>query len=97
MGAQTHDPAAAREFGLVDEVVAPEALLERAVAIAAATVADIPADTFAATKAQLRRPALEIMDRGEGDEHTAELWRRRAADGWIADYLARVTRKRSGS
>lgn len=94
MGAQTHDPAAAREFGLVDEVVAPEALLERAIAIAAATVAEIPADTFAATKAQLRRPSLEIMDRGEGDEHTTELWRRRAADGWIADYLARVTRKR---
>jgi enoyl-CoA hydratase len=97
MGAETHEPAAAREFGLVDEVVAPEALLERAVAIAKATVAEIPADTFAATKAQLRRPALEIMDRAEGDEHTTEIWRRRAADGWIADYLARVTGRRSGS
>jgi len=95
MGAQTHEPAAAREFGLVDEVVAPEALLERAVAIAKATVAEIPADTFATTKAELRRSALETMDRGEGDEHVTEIWRRRASDGFIADYLARVTGKRS--
>lgn len=97
MGAQTHEPAAAHGFGLVDEVVAPDALRERAIAVAAATVAEIPADTFAATKAQLRRPALDVMDRGEGDERTTEIWRRRATDGWIANYLAAVTGKRSGS
>jgi enoyl-CoA hydratase len=94
MGAQTHDPATAQGFGLVDEVVAPDALQERALAVATATVAEIPADTFAATKAQLRRPAVEVMDRGQGDERTAEIWRLRAGDGWIADYLARVTGKR---
>lgn len=97
MGAQTHEPAAAQGFGLVDEVVAPDALLDRALAVASTTVAEIPADTFAATKVQSRRAALAVMDRGEGDDLTAEIWHRRAADGWIADYLKSVTGKQSGS
>ncbi|MDN5861609.1 MAG: hypothetical protein L0H84_23655, partial [Pseudonocardia sp.] len=88
-------PAAARELGLVDEVVAAGELGDRALAVAAATVAEIPADTFAATKAQLRAPAIDAMDRGAGDDLTAEIWRRHATDGWIAAYLAAVTGKRS--
>lgn len=93
MSAETHTPAAAQAFGLVDEVLAPDELLDRAVAVARAAAAEVPADTFAATKTTLRRPAVEAMDRGD-DPSVLEIWRGRAADGWIADYLAAVTAKR---
>lgn len=52
LGAEILDPAAAREAGLVDELVDPDELLERAVARAVA-LAGFP--VYADTKARLRR------------------------------------------
>ncbi|SHL18150.1 enoyl-CoA hydratase [Pseudonocardia thermophila] len=93
IGAQTYDPATAKELGLVDEVVAPDELLDRAIA-AAKALTKIPADTFAITKEQLRRPFVQAMDESKDEERVAEIWRRRATDGIIADYMARATGKR---
>ena len=93
-GARTYDAEHALEFGLVDEVVPADQLLERAVAAARAMAADVPPDTFAMTKSQLRRVALERADRyaDECDEVVA-LWSRRASDGWTESYLRSVTRR----
>ena len=94
MGARTHTAADAVGFGLVDEVVPAGELHGRAVAAARALATDIPPDTFAATKTQLRREHVERMDRyADEADGVATLWARRATDGWTADYLAKATGK----
>lgn len=92
MGAQTYPPERAAQLGLVHDVVPATELGARAVAAAAALAGDVPPDTFAATKGQLRRAALERTDRyADEDEPVATLWKRHIADGWVARYLASVT------
>jgi enoyl-CoA hydratase len=94
LGAQTHPPADAVAFGLVDEVVPDDELLDRAVAAARRLAEDIPPDTFAVTKTQLRREHVQRMDAYTDEEGpVAALWARRVTDGWTADYLAKVTRR----
>lgn len=94
-GADTHLPADARAMGLVDEVLPADDLLPAAVGRARDLASRIPADTFAFTKAQLRREALQRMDgAAEEAEATLALWIRRGSDGWTAAYLESVTRKR---
>ena len=56
--AETYEPAAALALGLIDEVVEPEALLDRALATAE-RLASVPADTFAITKREIRRPPMD--------------------------------------
>jgi enoyl-CoA hydratase len=52
----------------------------------------MPADTFAHTKAQLRRDAVARMDtHADEDAHATELWAERIRDGRIAGYMATVT------
>lgn len=91
LGAQTYAPSEAQALGLVDRVVAPEELLSEAVTTARTMAAEIPADTFAVTKAQLRRDALERTARyaDEAAELT-RLWNLRVIDGWTARYLESV-------
>ncbi len=55
--AGTHEPEAALALGLLDEVVEPDILLDRALA-RAERLASVPADTFAITKREIRRPAM---------------------------------------
>jgi enoyl-CoA hydratase len=94
MGARTYDPEQARELGLVDEVVPADALVERAVAAARVMASEVPPDTFAITKTQLRRAALERTDRyADEDDEVARLWSRRATDGWTDAYLRAITGK----
>jgi enoyl-CoA hydratase len=94
LGADTHLPAAARAIGWVDEVVPPGELLGRAVTAARALATEIPADSFAVTKAQLRRDARERIGRAADEqEPVSTLWNRRATDGWTAAYLKSVTGK----
>lgn len=94
LGAQTYPVVEATALGLVDAVVAPDALLGEAVSRAHAMATAVPPDTFAFTKQQLRRDAVERMDR-YADEHerTVELWNRHVTDGWMAAYLESVTAK----
>ena len=93
--ADTLAPADALALGLVDEVVDPDELLDHAVSAATLLATQIPADTFALTKAQLRRETVERIARYRVDEdpQVAELWARRLDDGWTANYLASVTGK----
>ncbi len=73
-------------------VVPAGELLEQAVSAARAMAVDVPPDTFAMTKTQLRRDALErTASRGDEADGVATLWERRAADGWTARYLSAVT------
>lgn len=58
---ETFEPAAALHLGLVDELVPPDELMDRALA-AANALATIPADTFAITKRQMRREANDRID-----------------------------------
>jgi enoyl-CoA hydratase len=69
------DPAAAHAIGLVDEVVAPEALLEAALA-AAARLARISPEVFAYTKRQLQGPARDrLASVSQADEDAStQMW-----------------------
>lgn len=94
LGRQTYPMDEARTLGLVDEVRPADGLLAAAVDRARALADAIPADTFAATKAQLRRDAVERMDRyADENDLVVDLWIRRATDGWTARYLESVTRR----
>lgn len=94
VGARTYLPGDAAAIGLVDHVVAPDELMDRAIAAARALSSDVPPDTFAVTKAQLRRDARERMDRyPDEDEVVERIWALRATDGWTARYLEAVTRR----
>ncbi|WP_214368106.1 enoyl-CoA hydratase/isomerase family protein [Pseudonocardia sp. H11422] len=94
LGAATHTPADAHAMGLVDQVVDPAELTARAIEVAQGLADKVPADTFAATKTQLRRECLERTARYADEDATGiALWSRRATDGWMARYLESVTRK----
>jgi enoyl-CoA hydratase len=68
-------PEEALARGLVDEVVEPERLLERAVAVAE-ELAAVPPAAFAATKLAVRRPMIEAARRQAAltDEAVLEQW-----------------------
>ena len=76
LSARTMPPEEALRLGLVDAVVAPAELPERALA-EAGRLARIPADTFALTKRQLRRDAVAAMDAGRSDDE-------RVVAGWTS-------------
>lgn len=92
LGGATHTPAEAAALGLVDEVVAPVDLLDRAIAVAEELAASGPADTFAVTKAQLHCGPLDRTARFDDDDQARELWRRRVTDGWMASYVKSLKR-----
>ncbi len=88
-------PAArAVELGLVDALVPAADLLPAAIGRARELAAVAPPDTFAFTKAQLRRDAVERWDaRADEADAVLALWVRRASDGWTERYLESVTRR----
>lgn len=92
---RTYGAKDALAWGLVDELVPPERLLERAVE-AARELAAIPAGSFEATKAHLRRPTLDRMDRlePEVDPRVAELWGAPEVHDHIREYVERTISKR---
>jgi len=91
---RTLQPDAALAAGLVDEVVAPDALLARAHEVAT-QLAAIPRESFRLTKAALRAPALDAMDRlgAQFDDASLAVWSDPATHQHIRDYLARTVRK----
>lgn len=94
LGAQTVTPDVAHVVGLVDRVVPAAQLEALAVAEARGMVAAVPPDTFALTKAQLRRDTMERVEAwADESAAVAELWARRATDGWTSEYLRRVTKR----
>jgi len=93
----THEPAEALRRGLVDEVLPPDRVLDRAVEVARRLATDVPPDTYRLTKHQLRRSTLARIAQAWPQERAdvTRLWRARVADGWIRDYMERVTRRSS--
>jgi enoyl-CoA hydratase len=92
---ETLPPEEALSVGLVDEVAPPEEVVDRALAVARRLGDTIPGDAFAHTKRQLRRHVLEriVNYQVEEDATAVQVWAERVRDGWMADYLARATRK----
>jgi enoyl-CoA hydratase len=87
-------PQDARGAGLVDEVVAPAALLARAEEVAR-QLALIPPTVYRLTKQALRAAALERIDRfGESQDRAAlEVWSAPQTHAHIREYLRRTLGK----
>jgi enoyl-CoA hydratase len=83
----------AGQFGLVDEVVGPEQVLDRALAEATRMADRFPADTFNVTKGQLHRATMERIDRFRRDEDVLaqRLWIGHQVDGWVARHMEGAT------
>jgi enoyl-CoA hydratase len=84
----------ALERCLVDELVEPDQLLDRAVAGAAA-MARIPPRSFALTKRGLRRPTLDLLERhGPAfDAEVLEAWTSDEVHAAIAGYVSETLGK----
>jgi enoyl-CoA hydratase/carnithine racemase len=93
---RTYEPDDAFSHGLVDELVEPERLLDRAYEIAD-ELAAIPAGAFAAAKRSVRRPLIEAarQQAAQGDEAVTEKWASRETLEKIAEFAARTIGRRS--
>lgn len=90
MTGRTVGPDEAASLGLVDEVVAAERLLEKAVDRAHA-LARIPASTFAHTREQLRGEARRrIAAAADADRRTRAMWSSDEIQGAVRGYLAEL-------
>jgi len=90
----TYPPTDALVRGLVDELVDPAVLLDRAVA-AAQTLAALPPAAFVLTKRQTRQPALERLESvGRAvDVAVEEIWTAPETLERIRDYVAQTFKK----
>jgi enoyl-CoA hydratase/carnithine racemase len=90
----TFAPGDAKARGLIDEIVTPEALIERAVA-AAETLAALSPSAFALTKRQMRQPVAERTANNAGayDGAVTETWTAPETAARIRDYVARTLKK----
>ena len=84
----------AAQRGLVDEMVEPAQLIERAVAAAQSLAALSPA-AFAQTKLQIRQPVTERLaqSRAATDKAVTEIWTAPETLAYIRDYVARTLKK----
>ena len=90
----TYAPEAARERGLVHDIVAPELLLDRAVA-AAETLAALSPAAFALTKMQSRRAVQDTLRQSGAsiDAAVGEIWLSPDTLVRMRDYVARTLKK----
>jgi len=90
---RTYPPHEALAAGLVDEVVPPDALGDRAREVAGLLASISPA-AFRLTKRMLRAPVLERIDRSAAlDAEALDVWISPDTHARIRDYLARTVRK----
>lgn len=84
-------------LGLVDEIVPPPDLLDRAVA-AAEQLLTIPPDVFALTKRQVRQPVLERVERARASVEPAvhAVWTSPETREAIRRYVSRTFKRSSG-
>ena len=87
-------PQEALAMGIVDEVVAPDSLLPRAMETAR-QLAAIPTPTFRTTKTALRATALERIDRPSeaNDKAAMEVWTAAETLDHLRDYLKKTIRR----
>jgi enoyl-CoA hydratase len=94
MSGATFAPEAAVGLGLVDDVVAADTLIDRAVA-AAETLAALGPEAFALTKRQTRQPVRERLDRDGPlfDAAVDAVWFAPETAARIRDYVTRTFKK----
>ena len=80
--------------GLIDEIVAPEQLMDRAIA-AAQALAALPSATFAMTKGQIRQPLIDRMtkDGARVDALAEKIWTSPDTLLHVRDFVARTFKK----
>lgn len=88
------DPEAALAIGMVDELVKPEELLDRAVAEAQG-LASVPTVTFALMKQALHAEARDLMEAGTpaGDDEVADAWQAAEVRAQIQAQVDRMTKR----
>ncbi len=89
LSGKVYPPDEALLLGLVDELADPATLLTYAISHAARLAATIPGETFRLTKKHYTR----LTPAPDYDAEVTRIWRERATDGWIADYMARTVRR----
>jgi enoyl-CoA hydratase len=79
---------------MVDEVVAPDQLMDRALAVAHALGA-LPPETFAMTKGQIRQPLIDRMEKDAArvDALAEKVWTSPDTLARVRDYVAKTLRK----
>ena len=80
--------------GMIDEIVEPEQLMDRALAAAHALGA-LPPETFAMTKGQIRQPLIDRMakDAARVDVLAEKVWTSPDTLARVRDYVAKTLRK----
>ena len=93
-GGATYAPGDGMTRGLVHEIVEPDALLGRAVAVAQALAALSP-EAFALSKRQTRQPSLERLERDGHriDDDVTRIWCAYDTLDRIRDYVSRTLKK----
>jgi enoyl-CoA hydratase len=91
---KTFTPPDALARGLIDEIVAPDMLMDRAIA-AAETLAALSPSAFALTKRQMRQPVAERTASNAQDfgDAVTKTWTAPETANRIRDYVARTLRK----
>jgi enoyl-CoA hydratase len=94
--AQTYPPDRAIEKGLVDEVVGPNDLINRALVVAR-EMAEIPFESFELMKRAVRRPALDRIAAysSDQDDMVKELWASEKVTYAIRRFMQRIASSRS--
>jgi enoyl-CoA hydratase len=95
LSGEIYPPGTAVSRGFIDELTEPEQLISRSLQHAARLAETIPPQTFALTKRRLR--AAATGPDAAYDAEVTRIWQEKAADGWIGQYLARVTGQSAGS
>ncbi len=90
----TFPPDEALKRGLIDDVVEPAELMDRALT-AANALAALPAATFALTKSQIRQPLIDRMtkDGARVDALAEQIWTSPDTLAHVRDYVARTLKK----
>ncbi len=90
---RTYNSEEALKRGLIDEITAPESLLDRACEVAA-QFGEIPQKAFALTKLELRSGAVEHAKHSAQNIEVQRLWRESTTREIIRKYLQKTIGKR---
>ena len=93
-GAELLDPAQAQVLGLIDHIEPAEDLLEAAVR-QAQRMARVPAEVYALSKRQLRRPAWRRIAANQADdERVIDIWASADTRKTVGDYVESLRARR---
>lgn len=91
---RTYSPQEALRRGIIDELVAPDSLMDRACALAE-QLGTIPSVSFRITKRQLRQPLLDRLEQyKQMDKQIIQLWASDEVRAAIESYLERTLGKK---